>query len=42
MLMFSSCSELNSEDWSIESQKGLGNEAGFQCNENIAEIVDLL
>ena len=42
MLIFSFCSELNSECWFIEPQKGLDNEAGFQCDENVAGIVDLL
>ena len=40
MLMFSFYSESNSKYWFIESQKELGNEAGFQCNKSVAEIVD--
>ena len=40
--MFSSCSGSDSEYWFIESQKRLGNKIGFQCDESVAEIVDLL
>ena len=41
MLVFSSCSESDSECWSIGPQKRLGNKAGFQHDENVAEIVNL-
>ena len=40
--MFNFCSGSDSGCWFIEPQKGLGNEAGFQCDESIAGIVDLL
>ena len=40
--MFSFCSESDSECWFIEFQKRLGNKTEFQCNENVAEIVNLL
>ena len=42
MLIFSFCLGSDSECWSIEPQKGLGNEAGFQCSKSVAEIVNLL
>ena len=42
MLMFSFCSGLNFGCWFIEPQKGLGNKAGFQYDESVAGIVDLL
>ena len=40
--MFSFCSGSDSGCWFIESQKKLGNKAGFQYDESVAEIVDLL
>ena len=42
MLVFSSYLKSDSKCWSIEPQKELGNEAGFQCDESVAGIVDLL
>ena len=40
--MFNFCLKSDSECWSIEPQKELGNKAGFQYSESVAEIVGFL